>query len=86
MQHYESTLETLTQAVQCHDFYFQYSDDHSKWLLGINNQKRIYYIIEALGHSEEAIAIFNSVAPPKYQLPLKSKYYLQDWYEQLSII
>ena len=78
MQHYEASLETLQDAVNKHDFYFQYSDDHSIWLWGINNQKKIYYILEALGHSEEAITIFNNAAPPKYQRPLKSKYYLQD--------
>ena len=73
---FDASLEALESACKAQDFYYMYSDDHRVWSEGFDRDKRINAILSKIGHSREAIEIFNHYAPEEYQRPLESKYYL----------
>ena len=73
---FDASLEALESACKAQDFYYMYSDDHRVWSEGFDRDKRINAILSKLGHSREAIEIFNHYATEEYQRPLESKYYL----------
>ena len=73
---FDASLEALESACKAQDFYYMYSDDHRVWSEGFDRDKRINAILSKLGHSREAIEIFNHYAPEEYQRLLESKYYL----------
>ena len=73
---FDASLEALESACKAQDFYYMYSDDHRVWSEGFDRDKRINAILSKLGHSREAIELFNHYAPEEYQRPLESKYYL----------
>ena len=73
---FDASLEALESECKAQDFYYLYSDDHRVWSKGFDRDKRINAILSKLGHSREAIEIFNHYAPEGFQRPLESKYYL----------
>ncbi len=73
----EVSLENLEQECKCHDFFYQYSDDHRVWSKGHDRYQIINVLLDKLSHSREAVEIYNKYAPDDYKLPLESKYYFK---------
>lgn len=43
---------TLINLLKSHDWYYHYSDDHSKWLNGVQSEQAITDIMQELGNTE----------------------------------
>jgi hypothetical protein len=61
-------LEQLENECMVQDWYYNYSDQHSKWQAGFDRKQRIRSLLEKLDYSKEAVAIHNKYAPHDFQL------------------
>jgi len=43
---------TLINLLKSHDWYYHYSDDHSKWLNGVQSEQAINDAMQELGNTE----------------------------------
>lgn len=71
----EVSLEALENKCKVHDWYYNYSDDHRVWSRGFDRYRQINALLDGLGHSREAIEVYNKYAPEQFKRPLDSKYY-----------
>lgn len=53
-----------------HDWYYNRSDDHRKWLRGFEDKQKIYAVLNIVEYEQEYVDIFNNYAPS--ELTLKS--------------
>ena len=56
---------TLINLLRCHDWYYHYSDDHSKWLNGIQSQRAIYDAMDELGNTDAVKELYYSHMPKR---------------------
>ena len=67
----EQKLESLLKS---HDWYYQYSDDHSAWTRGNEKEKEIHSLIATLtkdGKKSEIEALWKKYAPKDMALSIK---------------
>lgn len=62
------TLEQLEEELKCHDWYFDYSDDHRVWKNGQAHRDKIRGMMSQLkkDHPEEVKALWNKYAPAEF--------------------
>ena len=64
-----TTLETLEKALAGHDWFYEYSDDHSVWSRGrdaLANISSLMSKAKAEGFSDEVTALFAKYKPANY--------------------
>ena len=72
----EVSIEALEKECQAHDFEFMESSWRKRhWFTEYDRRARIFTLLERLGHSSEAIEVYNTYAPDFAKRPLRSKYY-----------
>ena len=56
-------MEELEAMLQRHDWYYQYSDDHSVYKEGDAKSNQIYAKMKELGNTSEVKALFDKYNP-----------------------
>ena len=51
-----------------HDWYYNRSDDHRKWLKGFEDKQKIYAVLNIVSYEQEYVDIFNNYAPSELVL------------------
>jgi hypothetical protein len=54
---------TLINLLKSHDWYYHYSDDHSKWINGVQSQRAIYDAMDELGNTDDVKQLYYEYMP-----------------------
>ena len=54
---------TLINLLKCHDWYYHYSDDHSKWLNGLQSEQAINDAMQELGNTDDVKKLYYQHMP-----------------------
>lgn len=60
------TLEEFEKALQYHDWYYEYSDDHSVWRRGLDRQRQLEEErrrLTAEGHGDKVEELWQRYSP-----------------------
>ena len=54
---------TLINLLKSHDWYYHYSDDHSKWLNGVQSEQAINDAMRELGNTDDVKKLYYQHMP-----------------------
>ena len=54
---------TLINLLKSHDWYYHYSDDHSKWLNGVQSEQAINDAMRELGNTDDIKKLYYQHMP-----------------------
>jgi len=64
----EKKIKQIKEALAEHDWYYEMTEDFSKWEAGRNNEKALIYELNKLGDPKLALSLWNEFAPDQYKL------------------
>lgn len=75
------TLEEIETALRTHDWFYDYSDDHSVWTKGNDQRKRIADALRTLP-IEQARELWDRWAPKGFRFPIQAVF--RYWWSDLG--